>query len=146
MQEYLQRSAKRLVSGCEKFVPALAYLFCLPLPGSCLATFAFLLADLCSVLSQFFPQLFAWVSKSIQTSFIASAHFHLPLWPSIALCLPLHLLTLHVCLNRTRDFILLSQCFTSKKERKNLIAGSTKYWQHSQSLDRPSLLRFAQLS
>ena len=43
----LQRSAKRLVRGCEKFVPALAYLFCLTLPGSCLARFAYLLADLC---------------------------------------------------------------------------------------------------
>ena len=36
----LQRSAKRLVRGCEKFVPALAYLFWLALPGSCLARFA----------------------------------------------------------------------------------------------------------
>ena len=43
----VQRSAKRLVRGCEKFVPALAYLFCLPLPGSCLARFAYILADLC---------------------------------------------------------------------------------------------------
>ena len=43
----VQRSAKRLISGCEKFVPAVAYLFCLPLPGSCLARFAYLLADLC---------------------------------------------------------------------------------------------------
>ena len=43
----IQRSAKRLVRGCEKFVPALAYLLCLPLPGSCLARFAYLLADLC---------------------------------------------------------------------------------------------------
>ena len=30
----VQRSAKRLVHGCKKFVPALAYLFCLTLPGS----------------------------------------------------------------------------------------------------------------
>ena len=44
----LQRSAKRLVRGCKKFVPALAYLFCLPLPGSCLARFAYLFADLCT--------------------------------------------------------------------------------------------------
>ena len=27
------------VRGCEKFLPALAYLFCLALPGSCLARF-----------------------------------------------------------------------------------------------------------
>ena len=45
---YVQRSAKRFVRGCEKFVPALAYLFCLALPGSCLARFAYFLADLCS--------------------------------------------------------------------------------------------------
>ena len=43
----LQRSAKRLVRGCEKFVLALAYLCCLALPGSCLARFAYFLADLC---------------------------------------------------------------------------------------------------
>ena len=47
--ECIQRSAKRLVRGCEKFVLALAYLFCLPLPGSCLARFAYLLADLCTL-------------------------------------------------------------------------------------------------
>ena len=41
------RSAKRLVRGYEKFVPALAYLFCLPLPESCLSRFAYHLADLC---------------------------------------------------------------------------------------------------
>ena len=29
----LQRSAKRMVRGCEKFFPALAELFCLALPG-----------------------------------------------------------------------------------------------------------------
>ena len=46
--EDVQRSAKRLVRGCENFVPALAYLFGLPLPGSCLARFAYLLADLCT--------------------------------------------------------------------------------------------------
>ena len=44
----LQRSAKRLVRGCGKFVPALAYLFCLGLPGSCIVTFAYLLAGLCT--------------------------------------------------------------------------------------------------
>ena len=31
----------------EKFFPAPAYLFCLPLSGSCLARFAYFLADLC---------------------------------------------------------------------------------------------------
>ena len=45
----VQRSAKRLVRGCENFVPAPAYLFFLALPGSCLARFAYLLADLCSI-------------------------------------------------------------------------------------------------
>ena len=44
----LQRSAKRLVRGCKKFVPALAYLFCPALPGSCLARFTYFLADLCT--------------------------------------------------------------------------------------------------
>ena len=43
----LQRSAKVFVRGCEKFVIALAYLFCLALVGSCLAKFAYFLADLC---------------------------------------------------------------------------------------------------
>ena len=43
----LHRSAKRPVCGCEKFVPALAYLFCMALPGSCLARFAYFLPDLC---------------------------------------------------------------------------------------------------
>ena len=43
----VQRSAKRLLRGCEKFVPALAYLFSLALPGSRLTKFAYLLADLC---------------------------------------------------------------------------------------------------
>ena len=43
----LQRSAKQMVSGCEKFVIALVYMFCLALPGSCLARFAYFLADLC---------------------------------------------------------------------------------------------------
>ena len=41
--------AYRLVRSCEKFVPALAYLFCLALPGSCLARFAYFLADLCTL-------------------------------------------------------------------------------------------------
>ena len=45
----VQRLAKRLVRGCEKFVPALAYLFCLALHGSCLVRFAYFLADLCSI-------------------------------------------------------------------------------------------------
>ena len=36
---HIQRSDKVFVHGCEKFVPALAYLFCLALPGSCLARF-----------------------------------------------------------------------------------------------------------
>ena len=38
-----------MVLGCEKFVPALAYLFCQNLPGSCLARFAYFLADLCII-------------------------------------------------------------------------------------------------
>ena len=45
--EHLQRSAKVFVRGCEKFVIALAYLLCMPLLGSCLARFAYFLADLC---------------------------------------------------------------------------------------------------
>ena len=44
---HVQRSAKVFVRGCEKFVIALAYLFCLALVGSCLARFANFLADLC---------------------------------------------------------------------------------------------------
>ena len=44
----VQRSAKVFVRGCEKFVIALAYLFCLALPWSCLARFAYFLADLCT--------------------------------------------------------------------------------------------------
>ena len=35
-----------MVRVCEKFVPALAYLFCPALPGSCLARFAYFFADL----------------------------------------------------------------------------------------------------
>ena len=45
---YVQRTAKVFVCGCEKFVIALAYLFCLALVGSCLARFAYFLADLCT--------------------------------------------------------------------------------------------------
>ena len=37
-----------MVRGCKKFVPALAYLFCLALPWYCLARFAHYLAGLCS--------------------------------------------------------------------------------------------------
>ena len=44
---FVQRSAKKHVRGCENFVPALAYLICLALPGSCLARFTNLFADLC---------------------------------------------------------------------------------------------------
>ena len=36
-----------MVLGCEKFVPALAYLFNVEQPGSCSARFAYFLADLC---------------------------------------------------------------------------------------------------
>ena len=43
----VQRLAKVFVRGCEKFVPALAYLFCPALPGSCLTRFAYFFADLC---------------------------------------------------------------------------------------------------
>ena len=43
----VQRFTKRLVRGWVKFVPALAYLFCLALPGSCLTRFAYLLVHLC---------------------------------------------------------------------------------------------------
>ena len=49
--QILQISLKRLVRGCEKFVLAFAYLFCRPLPRSCLARFAYLLADLCTNLN-----------------------------------------------------------------------------------------------
>ena len=45
----LQRSAKVFVHGCKKFVIALACLFCLALPESCLARFAYFLADLCTL-------------------------------------------------------------------------------------------------
>ena len=46
----VQRSAKVFVRGCEKFVIALAYMFCLALVGSFLARFAYFLADLCTEL------------------------------------------------------------------------------------------------
>ena len=65
----VQRSAKRLVHGCEKYVPALAYLFCLALPGSCLARFAYFLADLCTlyIVIPLFSQEFLRMRRS-QTS------------------------------------------------------------------------------
>ena len=37
-----------MVHGCKKFVPALAYLRCLAVPGSCLAYVAYFLADICT--------------------------------------------------------------------------------------------------
>ena len=49
LQNNVQRSAKVFVRGCEKFVIALAYLFCLALVGSCLARFTYFLADLCTI-------------------------------------------------------------------------------------------------
>ena len=52
LRDHLQRSAKRLVRGCEKFVPALPYMFCPALPGSCLARFTYFFADLCTKLAQ----------------------------------------------------------------------------------------------
>ena len=57
----VQRSVKVFVHGCEKFVSALAYLFCLALPGSCLARFAYFLANLCSA----FWSNFTWVAQCI---------------------------------------------------------------------------------
>ena len=45
----LQRSQKWFVRGCGKFDPALAYLFCPALPGSCLARFTDLLWELCTL-------------------------------------------------------------------------------------------------
>ena len=44
----IQRLAKNMVHGCEKFVPDLAYLFCLALHGSFLARFSYFLADPCT--------------------------------------------------------------------------------------------------
>ena len=46
----VQRFTKRLVRGWVKFVPALAYLFCLALPGSCLTIFAFFFPGPCAEL------------------------------------------------------------------------------------------------
>ena len=43
----VQRSAKVFVRGCEKFVLPLAYMFCPALPGSFLARFAYIFANLC---------------------------------------------------------------------------------------------------
>ena len=47
-EKHVQRSAKKMIRGCEKFVLALAHLFCPALPGSCLARFAYFFADLCT--------------------------------------------------------------------------------------------------
>ena len=47
LHRIIQRSAKVFVLGCEKFVPALAHLFCPALPGSCFARFSYFFADLC---------------------------------------------------------------------------------------------------
>ena len=44
----IQSREKVLVRGCEKFLPALALLFCLTLPGCCLARFAKTFSQLCS--------------------------------------------------------------------------------------------------
>ena len=44
----IQRSQKWSVRGCEKLVPALAYLFCTVLLGSCLARFTDLFWELCT--------------------------------------------------------------------------------------------------
>ena len=46
---HLQRSAKRLVRGCGKIIPAFAYLFCLTLPGRSLTISAHLLAGPCII-------------------------------------------------------------------------------------------------
>ena len=43
----VQSSQKMFVRGCEKFLPALAYLFCLALPGSCLARFTYFYCEHC---------------------------------------------------------------------------------------------------
>ena len=45
--QLIQRSRKWLVRGLVKFVPAVACLFCLAPPGSCLARFTNLLRALC---------------------------------------------------------------------------------------------------
>ena len=53
---YVQRLTKRLVRGCENFLPALAYLFHQALTGSCLARFTSLLVPLCmSIDVQYLP-------------------------------------------------------------------------------------------
>ena len=57
---HVQWSAKVFVCGCVKFVPALAYLSCLALPGSCLARFAYFFADLCRFPAHFI--FWCWVS------------------------------------------------------------------------------------
>ena len=44
---HVQSSQIRFVRGCEKFVLALAYLFCLALLGACLARFTTLFRELC---------------------------------------------------------------------------------------------------
>ena len=44
----IERSAKRLARGCEKFISAVAQLFCLALPGCCLKKSAHLLALPCT--------------------------------------------------------------------------------------------------
>ena len=44
----VQRSRKWLVRGLVKFVPAVAWLFCLAPPGSCLARFTYLFVPLCT--------------------------------------------------------------------------------------------------
>ena len=45
---YVQSSDKKMVRGCESFLPALARLFFLAPPGSCIAKFAHFLAGLCT--------------------------------------------------------------------------------------------------
>ena len=76
----IQRSAKVFVRGCEKFVPALAHLLCLPLPGSCLARFAYFFADLC-ILSKMFLLSYSCllINEMSVSSFVsaASAFSHL---------------------------------------------------------------------
>ena len=50
----LQRPAKMLVCGCEIFIPALAELFCLVLPGSCFARSAKIKSHLCTTVIEEF--------------------------------------------------------------------------------------------
>ena len=47
LYQLVQIFTKRLVRGCKNYLPALAYLLCLALPGSCLGP-AYILADLCT--------------------------------------------------------------------------------------------------